>query len=306
MTMKRSLLAIVALILSLSLAVASDITVSASAEKKVITVGDPIHYTVTLTYPAGSKLTPPEKPVEIGQWSVADMKVASAQTKSGNTSQDITYSLIAFSTGAIVVPELAYSFTSSTGAVSNISTSSTTIPVESVLDKYGDQGDIRDIKPPLALINLWPFIILILVLAIAGIWFYLRQRRLAAAGGTTEPAVPARPPHEVALEELAQLENSGPVGEGRIKEYYSALSDIVRTYLGTVYNIETLDRTTSEIFSQLRGAVKELKITMPVRELFDNCDLVKFAKYRPEAAECSAELARARTIVNLIFESTGI
>jgi hypothetical protein len=158
----------------------------------------------------------------------------------------------------------------------------------------------------MSLINLWPFIILTLLLAAAAIWYYLKQKRLAANANSQEPAQPARPPHEVALEELAILEASALVSEGRIKEFYIALADIVRNYLGSVYGIETLDRTTSEIFSQLRGAVKDLKITMPVRELFDNCDLVKFAKYRPEALECSADLGRARALVNLIFESTGL
>jgi hypothetical protein len=302
--MKRVLLALITLALSLSLAAAADITATASAEKKAITVGDPIHYTVTLTYPADSKLATPEKPAELGLWSVADMKVSSPQTKSGSASQDIIYSLIAFSTGAIEAPEIAYTITSSTGTVLTITTSSTTIPVESVLEKYGDQGDIRDIKPPMAIINLWPFIILILIIAAAGIWYYVRKRKLAA--GQAVPAAPARPAHEVALEDLDKLEHSGLISEERIKEYYIALADIVRTYLGAAYGIETLDRTTSEIFTQLRGAVKDLKITMPVRELFDNCDLVKFAKYRPQATECSADLGRARTIVNLIFESTGL
>lgn len=303
--MKRQLLATIAVIASISVAALADVTVTSSVEKKAITVGDPIHYTITLNYPAGTKLAAPEKPTDLGQWSVADMKVAQPQSKSGSFSQDITYSLISFSTGAIDVPAITYTFTESSGTTSTVSASSTTIAVESLLAKYGDQGDIRDIKPPLSLINLWPFIILILILAVGGIWYYLRQKRRSASG-PAQPLIPARPPQEIAFEELDKLENSGLVNEGRIKEFYIALADIVRTYLGAVYKIETLDRTTSEIFSQLRTAVKDLKITMPIRELFDNCDLVKFAKYRPEANECSADLARARNIVNLVSENTKI
>jgi hypothetical protein len=298
--MKRLIFCVLAILLQIPLALA-DVSVTTSVEKKAITVGDPIHYTVTLNYPASMKLTFPEKPSELGLWSVSGMKINQPQTKSGISSQDIVYSLISFSTGAIEVPSITYSLADASGAASTVATSTTTITVESILDKYGDKGDIRDIKPPLALINLWPFIILLLILAIAGIWYYVRQKKLAADINLGKPVVPARPPHEVALEELDKLEHSGLVAEGRIKEFYIAMADIVRTYLGAAYGIETMDRTTAEIFSQLRTVVKDLKITMPVHEFFDNCDLVKFAKYRPGAPECAADLDRARAIVNLII-----
>lgn len=71
-----------------------------------------------------------------------------------------------------------------------------------------------------------------------------------------------------------------------MKEFHSALSDTVREYLEAAFHTPALERTTAEILRQLRKR-QDLASDrqLLVQELLEHCDLVKFAKFRPEAAE---------------------
>ncbi|MBU0650795.1 hypothetical protein KKC59_02680, partial [bacterium] len=83
----------------------------------------------------------------------------------------------------------------------------------------------------------------------------------------------------------------------KIKEYYLELSNIVKKYMERRYNILAVEYTTSEI----AAALKKLKIGMDnygfIYEFLGEADLVKFAKLRPDKAECLKSADTAREIV---------
>ena len=109
--------------------------------------------------------------------------------------------------------------------------------------------------------------------------------------------MPSVPPYQTALEELAKLKNSGLLDEGKIKEFYITLTEIIRKYLGAVYSIDTLDKTTGEIYQELRQAVADKKALVFIKDFFEACDLVKFAKYRPEPKEAWEDFEKAKKII---------
>jgi hypothetical protein len=111
------------------------------------------------------------------------------------------------------------------------------------------------------------------------------------------PAVPAVPPYQAAMDALARLRASGLIADGKIKEFYIALSDIIRDYLAAVYGIELRDKTSAELYAALKGREPDRMVLGTVKDFFDGCDLVKFAKYRPEAAVCDRDWDAARKIV---------
>jgi flavodoxin len=47
------------------------------------------------------------------------------------------------------------------------------------------------------------------------------------------------------------------------------------------YQMSVFDKTTAELYKQLRESDIDRKVVMEIKELFDDCDLVKFAKYVP-------------------------
>src|SRR5207245_506058 len=60
------------------------------------------------------------------------------------------------------------------------------------------------------------------------------------------PSAPRRPPHEIAAAELERLRGRRLVEHGAFKEYYSALSDIVRRYLEDRFKLRAPEMTTEE------------------------------------------------------------
>jgi len=279
---------------------AADITLNTSVDKQTATVGDVINYTLTLTYPKAYKLDIPAKTDELGQFSVEDLKNAQKEDK-GNIIQDVMFSLTAFTTGTLTIPEIILKYTDDKGQANEVKAPPLKIQIESVVAKYGNAGDIRDIKPPLALRT--PFLLILLRLlllaaaAFAAYYWYRSYREKRAAQAPVEPETPPVPPYQTALDELEKLRNSGLIGEGRIKEFYIALSDIIRNYLSAEHRVDTLDKTTAEIYDSLKRLDINMKYLMDVRALFEECDLVKFAKYRPDEKICLADLENAVQLV---------
>ena len=90
---------------------------------------------------------------------------------------------------------------------------------------------------------------------------------------------PKEPAHVIAYRELEQLKDQKLWQQGKVKEYYSELTEIIRRYIENRYAIQALEMTTDEIIDAFRisgDLDKELK-----NGLFDllvQADFVKFAK----------------------------
>lgn len=99
-----------------------------------------------------------------------------------------------------------------------------------------------------------------------------------------KPAPPL-PPHVVAISELESLHNQKLWQNNRHKQYYSGLSDILRTYIAGRYGIGAMEMTTDEIIEAMKGIEMPKKNAMDLVAVLRDSDLVKFAKAMPEADE---------------------
>lgn len=156
---------------------------------------------------------------------------------------------------------------------------------------------LRDIKGPLSLstrLNI-PLLLGILVfLAVLVLLFMFLSRRKKAL-----VTIPKRPAHEIAYEQLEKLKGKDLIRQGRIKEYYSEVSDIIRHYLGNRFLLKAPEMTTEEFlfyvrdYSRLISAHKTL-----LRGFLLACDLVKFAKYVPPLEEMDEISVSAKKLVD--------
>ena len=99
------------------------------------------------------------------------------------------------------------------------------------------------------------------------------------------PAVPLEPAHIVALRELDLIAKEAVWKHGQVKAHHAAVSEVIRTYFERRYNYPAMERSTDELRSGLvhfpiRTHEKEL-----ILELLSLTDLVKFAKWSPQAAD---------------------
>lgn len=129
----------------------------------------------------------------------------------------------------------------------------------------------------------WVLLGLLLVLIIGSIVLYLIFNRKK---GIKENII-FEDPDIVALRELEKLHNEPFIKNEQYKQYYSLLSDIIRTYIEHRYNGIKAMETTSDII------LKQCKHIQTIdNDLFDKLqqiltvsDLVKFAKYIPVSSE---------------------
>jgi hypothetical protein len=92
---------------------------------------------------------------------------------------------------------------------------------------------------------------------------------------------PIIPPHLIALEKLKKLEDEKLWQKGEIKKFHIDLTDIIREYMESRYNMMAVESTTAEIIDQLRNYLDDRIIIEKVREFLELSDLVKFAKLIP-------------------------
>ena len=149
----------------------------------------------------------------------------------------------------------------------------------------------KDIKGPMQakfsflgwLLENWLYIACgLLVLMIIGgvIYYYILQskRRNAVVVEAPKEIIP---PHIKALDELEKLVNKKLWQEGKVKDYYTGITDILRIYLVERYNVNALEMTTDEIMSSLKRRGISDAIKQKLNEVLVLADLVKFAKENP-------------------------
>jgi hypothetical protein len=128
-------------------------------------------------------------------------------------------------------------------------------------------------------------------------WWMRRER-------PAPPPPPPRPPWEVALEELFDIEQSRLVEQGRFAIQFDRVSHAVRQYLGDRYGFDGLESTTHEIMGELGRLRGSIPVLESIGDFLTHADLVKFAKATPTEAECVRALEQGREIVHRTMPST--
>lgn len=165
----------------------------------------------------------------------------------------------------------------------------------------------RDIKGPIQvkfpLIVILEYIgIALAILAVIGliIYFIIKNRKKEAP--VFEAPIPVIDPDIKALAALDELVAKKLWQEGKIKEYYSGISDILRIYLDDRFNMGALEMTTDEIMYTLRRVNLENSSKIQLNQILMLSDLVKFAKEQPLPAEHESTMNNA---IEFVKQSTA-
>ena len=161
-------------------------------------------------------------------------------------------------------------------------------------------GDIRDVKGPLGIpFGLGRILLILLATLLIPLLAYALYRRLARRNveGKKTPEAPSRPAHETALEALDRLERSPLLERGEIKEFHIRVADVLRVYVEERFQVPALESTTMDLLQDMaRAGIRE-----DIREGFSSflgpCDMVKFAKAKPDASTSLGTLRLGRKLV---------
>ncbi len=239
----------------------------------------------------------PEIPDSLGGFQVTERGKEERRLQAdGSVVAVRTYVLEPFLPGDYAIPSLQLSFGETGGGTYPFTLVSEPLPVEvlsSLPPQLGEQ-DIEEVTGPETLPSrriLWYALGGLAAAGAAALALVLllrRRRRLPAA---------ARPPWELAGEELERLLARGLLASGRYQEFYTGISDLVRRYVERRFAVRAPEQTTEEFLQHVQGSAALAPHRQLLQEFLACCDLVKFARHRPDSREVERTVDACRSFL---------
>lgn len=270
-------------------------------EKGTFHVGDAIAVVVTAISRRNVPVNLPGT-LELGAFSVLDRKEHEKDLGDGRVQHDFALTLATYEPGEREIPAIEVTYLGKGGDVRTARAAPLPVKITSLIANEPEPA-LKDAAGPVVVMeeNLLLVYIgaAILAAALGALLTYLIVRRMRARVAA-RPGPPPRPAHEIALEKLDRLGRYGFLEDADNRPFYFAVSEVIREYLGARFGFDSLELTTDELVAELKGrAGKELPMLGwgEIQGWLAACDLVKFAKVSPSAAEARGALETAIRIV---------
>ena len=201
-----------------------------------------------------------------------------------------TFTITAWDSGSYYIPSIEFTENSKTeGLLLNVQTV--------ILEEGAELKDIKQpIEEPIGWSDIWPWLLGIVLLALV---IYLLKKYVL----NTKPQIKKVIPKVIisadvtALKELTKLDKQQLWKSGKIKEYQSKLSEILRRYTENRFNFIALELATNEILKELKNRLNAEELEN-IRTLLQRADLAKFAKSKPNDSENEESMTLAKQFVN--------
>ncbi|MDO5315113.1 MAG: hypothetical protein Q4F82_03285 [bacterium] len=305
--MKKYVLFLMAVFALLGGLKAQDVEVEGKVESTDVQVGKPFTLNLSLKVPYGwfvewNDFTTDTLSEQLDIIKRSDVERTADADSNVIVKQQLT--LMTFDTGQVQVPPIALKYARSFDDANRlkaytdpIDLYSTTIAVDTTL---AYKPIVEPIAAPVQMKEVFPWILAVLLLALAafGIWYWRRHRKTKVDADGNIVRGPVIPPYDKAVGDLETLRQQKLWQSGKVKEYYSSLTDIAREYIEGQFGVNAVEMTTDDILEEikplhfLQETYDKLKDTMEV------ADLVKFAKYSSSNLESENAMNSMTEFVN--------
>jgi len=291
---------ILTLVIISSFAFAQEPKISARTDSAQYKIGQWVLLHVDAQLPQGVDSLVPVPRDSVGPFEI----LAIDPVRAADGRQQWTFRLTIFDTGNVFIPPIPFAYRTRTDTAFRIAYSNP-LPLSVVSIPIDAKGDIKDIKPPLdapwKFEDFLPYLIALAVLLLAGLAYYYYRKIKREREAAFVPSKPRIPPGQTALAALRSLEDKHLWQQGRVKEYYSEVTEIVRRFFEDQFGVLALESTSDEILDQLHRVPEAEPFQAQCRSFLTTADLVKFAKYQPAPEEHERELHSAYEIVRALI-----
>lgn len=217
----------------------------------------------------------------------------------------VVYRLQYFGTEDYQIPQKNVILVDASGDTTVVQTSRVPLSFKTVLAE-GDT-EFRPLKPIFDFaISLWPWILAILLITIAGWLFYkwyVKREKPLPPPPPPDPVPFDNPVKELEKELQALSSEDSPLKRREFKEFYILLGDSIRRYFERVYNIGALEMTSGELLRELRSYPAETQIINSTRKVLNEADMVKFARFEPDIPQAEKALSTAWQFHDVVKKS---
>lgn len=212
-----------------------------------------------------------------------------------NTYKDsVVYQIQFFGTADTLLPALPVHIVQGNDTTT-VYTNPVALSFQSLL--ASEEEELRPFKPIFDFAAAWwPYIVaLLLLLAAAAAFYYYFTRKEPEAETKPRPTfqpVPFRDPLKKLQQTLSDLKNRNPNTLKEYDKFYISLGDAIREYFETLYRIPALESTSREIIQQLDKRAIDEDLVNDTREVLQEADMVKFAKFTPTSEQAEKALEK--------------
>jgi len=278
---------------------AQTIAVSSSTDTTDYLVGDFINYNIEVVANKDVQVLDPVIPDTLSQ---LDLITAVEPVRSEtDKSKSINYNFIlaGYDSISATIPSVKIEYRSEGDTIlKKITTDPVTINIHTV--PVSTAEEIKDVKSPLTIafdwLDLMVWLILGLILIIVG-WFLYQRYKKKKSETPVEKKIIRTPVHVKALNALDELDKKQLWQKGKIKEYHSRITEIIRIYFEDRFGLPAMELPTTESIGQLRKIKEAENITDLTSDFLSNADLVKFAKFQPLQSVNEEMMTQARNII---------
>ena len=300
----QKLIFYISLFLTLTLnAKAQDVKVSATFETSRIYIGDQIRFKVSVDQPADLPLTilsfsdSLKKNIEI-----LSAAVDTIRSQEGRIMIEHNYLITSFDTGRYELPPVYAEIETGSGVKRFYSDYSYLEVVRTDITPP-DSAEIFDIiapyNAPITFGEILPWLLLAALIGVLAYFAYRYYKKYKSKTVVEEVVKPTEPAHIIAFRELENMKKDELWQQGEVKLYYTRLTEILRQYLENRFGVNSLELTTHETLTLLlRSGFRKNVDFENLKQILEGADMVKFAKYNPEASEHEIYFTEACSFVN--------
>ncbi len=283
----------------LPLLVQAQVTVRATIDSSSILIGEQTRIRLVVSHDKNKPVLMPLyvdsiiKGVEIVRVSKPDTSEVDDRIIQITTDYQVT----SFDAGLYYIPPFKLVSNTDTFRSNSLGLKVITLPVDTVKKQFYDIKPV--LKPEWVLADYQWIILSVLLLLLAffaGMYTYLRRKHNKPL--FVRKPEPQLPPHIKAVNELEHIKQEKLWQQGREKDYYTRLTDVLRVYLQDRFGVNALEMTTSEIIAVMYSLPETQSVIAPMKQVLELSDFVKFAKLNPLPDENELSMMNALLIVN--------
>jgi hypothetical protein len=284
---------VITLLFCFSHVFSQNVNVNSRLDSSSVLIGEHVELFLQLSHPDSYQTTWTNIPDSIGKVEILSATKIDTVIKDGIITKSQVLTLTAFDSGFYVIPPFVFSYKSkSDTAQMQAMTEALLLEVNTVeVDTTKAIKDIKDLKRiPFGWQDALPYIYILLLISLIGylIFLFVKRSKGKVKKPLTAPIIPA---HEIALQQLGELEESKLWQQGFIKKYHSKISDIIRIFIANRWNIHAMELTTDEIMNLQVIANQDSTIKEALHSVLLLADLAKFAKVIPVQDENEKSLS---------------